>query len=198
MKQIMVDLDDTLVSFSEMFCDRWNRYVRKYNLKFIDTSKPFSINNITEYNILTSLKQFYNNNMILNHYDRCMEEIFEDETFYNNPYLTPEYYKIFNLLNTTFKNDNLILNTKVSTYEMMISKINLFKRMDSFNIFNQIILDMEKSWYHTPKPTHYDVMIDDAPHNIENYLEKNPNGIVYMPLREFNKHLKDNKRIIVL
>lgn len=52
---------------------------------------------------------------------------------------------------------------------------------------------------HTPKPTYYDVMIDDSPFNIENYLENNKNGIVYMPLKPFNNHLKDtNNRIIII
>lgn len=203
MKQVMVDLDDTLVSFSEMFCDRWNRYIRKQAPYFSGSYMNISLKDITEYDLLKSLNQFYQNNgckgthSLSSYFEDCLKEIFSDETFYNNPYLTPEYYNIFRLLKTTYKDDKIILHTKASTYEMMISKANLFKKYSDFDIFDEIIIDMEKGMNHTPKPTFYDVMFDDAPHNIENFLNKNPNGLVYMPVREFNKHLKNN-RIIYL
>ena len=200
----MVDLDDTLVSFSEMFCDRWNRYIRKYAPYFTGSYINVSLKDITEYDLLKSLKQFYQNNgckdtyFLSSYFENCLKEMFSDESFYNNPYLTPEYHNIFRLLKTTFKDDKLILHTKVSTYEMMISKAKWLNQNNDFKIFDEVIMDMETSSNHTPKPTYYDVMIDDAPHNIVTFLEKNLNGIVYMPLRPFNKHLKDNKRIIVL
>ena len=191
---VMVDLDDTLVSFSEMFCDRWNRYISQMAqyIPFYDRHKTLTLNDITEYNFLESLKKLYKyNNTVEHHFNKCVEELFADENLYDNPYLTPEFYRIINLLQTDFKNYKKVLNTKVSTPEMMISKAKLFKNNVYFQLFDEIIVDMEKGMNHSPKPTHYDVMIDDAPTNIKNYLEMNHNGIVYMPVRKFNEYILD-------
>ena len=66
--------------------------------------------------------------------------------------------------------------------------------------FDEIIFDVEFGIGHSEKPTHYDIMIDDSPKNIINYIEKNKKGTVLMPLREWNKYLVtqfvDNIRVI--
>ena len=57
---------------------------------------------------------------------------------------------------------------------MINSKTALFKQDNRFNLFDEIILDWERG-IHSPKPTHYDVIIDDSPYNIQHYLNNNPN-----------------------
>ena len=202
---VMVDLDDTLVSFSEMFCDAWNRYIRTRAQYFSGANTTFTINDITDYSFLNSLHNFYKNNKITGgeYLDSFVEHflneiLFVNESLYDNPYLTPEYHKIMKMLWNDFKGYKKILHTKVSSPEMMIAKAKLFKANEDFQIFDEIILDMEKGMDHSPKPTHYDVMIDDAPTNIVNYLERNHNGRVYMPLRKFNEHLQDYPRLEIL
>lgn len=205
MKTIMVDLDDTLVSFSEMFCDTWNRYIRTNARYFTGANHTFTIDDVCEYDFLKSLKKFYENKgvkglySIDDFYEHCMYNIiFIDDTFYDNPYLTPEFHKIFNMLMKNYKDYKKILHTKISTPEMMIAKAKLFKSNKQFDIFDEIIVDMEKGMNHTPKPFNYDVMVDDAPHNIDYYLKNNPSGIVYMPLRKYNESFKDMDRVIVI
>ena len=80
---------------------------------------------------------------------------------------------------------------------MSMSKLAFFKNDKRFEIFDEIILDMERG-EHSPKPYNYDIMIDDAPHNIEYYLENNKEGLVYMPMRPWNEKYKDNERVIIL
>jgi FMN phosphatase YigB (HAD superfamily) len=201
---VMVDLDDTLVSFSEMFCDAWNRYIRTRAQYFSGANTTFTINDITEYSFLNSLHNFYKNNKITGReyldsfVDHFLNEIlFVNESLYDNPYLTPEYHKIMKILWNDFKGYKKILHTKVSSPEMMIAKAKLFKANKDFQIFDEIILDMERG-EHSPKPYNYDVMVDDAPHNIEYYLENNKKGLVYMPVRPWNEKYKNNERVIIL
>lgn len=204
---VMVDLDDTLVSFSEMFCDAWNRYIRTKALYFSDSCITFTADDITEYSFLNSLRAFYKNKGIKNAMDLeafidhfINNILFTNDSLYDNPYLTPEYHKIMKMLWGDFRGYKKILNTKVSSPEMMIAKAKLIKNNKDFEIFNEIIVDMEKGMNHSPKPTHYDIMIDDSPNNIKHYLEMNHNGKVYMPVRKFNEYILDwdCKRVIPL
>ena len=83
----------------------------------------------------------------------------------------------------------IILNTKLNSLTMVKSKTNMLESLKLDTSFDEIIFDVECTIGHSEKPTHYDVMIDDSPKNITNYLNKNEKGIVMMPLREWNKHL---------
>lgn len=193
MKTIMVDLDDTIVAFSEMFVNKCNSLVSKY----YDNPERMKVEDIKEYSFANAfLKAF--EGLTYTDYENFVNEIFEDVTLYSSAIYTKESHKIFNLLNL-YKRDGykVILNTKVSTYTMSMSKLSFFKNDKRFEIFDEIILDMERG-EHSPKPYNYDVMVDDAPHNIEYYLENNKKGLVYMPVRPWNEKYKNNERVIIL
>lgn len=196
-KTMMVDLDDTIVSFSEMFINRLNSIMSSG--KFAVENKRFTIEDFQSYEIIDLFKQF-NQYQYINYqymYEQVCNEVFSDISFYKNPIFTLELPEIRKIICSNLNEYNIILNTKVSSLEMMMSKANLFKDYLLFNLFDEIIVDYEKG-SHTPKNTHYDIMIDDAPHNIENYLNKNDNGIVFMPLRPWNDHLKNHPRVNIL
>lgn len=210
MKTIMVDLDDTIVSFSEMFCDRWNQWVTLNHVNYLDSSLRLRLEDITEYNFTDSIYKFYKKDYINTDYqciffivDKFMNELFLDTSLYNYPYLTKDCKKIFNMLYNDFKDYHKVLHTKNSTLEMIVSKTNFIKQCQKeqildFSIFDKILFELETDHY--PKDTRlYDVIIDDSPKNIEYYLNNNKDGIVYMPLKPFNKHLHNSdKRIITL
>lgn len=193
MKTVMVDLDDTIVAFSEMFVNKCNAIISRH----FDFKKRMKVEDIKTYSFLYAFLNVYDK-LTENHYYEMLNEIFSDTSFYDNAIYTNESHKIFELL-YAYKNMGykLILNTKVSTFEMSMTKINLFKRDKRFDLFDEIILDMERG-EHSPKPHSYDMMIDDAPQNIENFLEHNKEGLVIMPLRPWNEKFKDNERVIIL
>lgn len=193
MKTIMVDLDDTLVSFSEMFVNKCNAIISRH----FDFKKRLKFEDIKSYSFIDAFLKVYDR-LSEKHYYEMLDEMFSDSSLYDNAIYTNESHKIFELL-YAYKNMGykLILNTKVSTFEMSMTKINLFKRDKRFDIFDEIILDMERG-EHSPKPHTYDMMIDDAPQNIENFLEHNKEGIVLMPLRAWNEKYKDNERVNIL
>lgn len=196
MKTVMVDLDDTIVAFSEMFVNRTNSIMSSG--RFI-TNERFGIDDFQSYDIIDMFKNKMTNPRVSYKtvYTKICDEIYADETFYKNPIYTKESLKIFKLLDSFKETHNLILNTKISTLEMAVSKSNLFKFDKRFNVFDRIILDLEKG-SHTPKPTDYDIMIDDSPYNIEEYLDKNKTGKIYMPLRPWNKQFEGHEQIIIL
>lgn len=193
MKKIMVDLDDTIVAFSEMFVNKCNSLVSKY----YDIHKRLKIEDITDYSFMNGFLEVFDE-LSQVEYSRILQEIFSDVTLYQNSIYTRESHTIFNMLERCKRQGyKLILNTKVSTYAMIESKTSLFRADKRFEMFDEIILDMERG-EHSPKSFEYDYMVDDAPHNIEYYLNNNPQGIVYMPLRPWNEKFKDNERVIIL
>lgn len=210
MKTIMVDLDDTIVSFSEMFCDRWNQWVTLNHGNYLDPSLRLRLEDITKYNYTDCIYELYkkhDENMDYQYVsfivDKFMNGLFLDTSLYNHPYLTKDCEKIFNLLYNNFKDYHKVLHTKNSTLEMIVSKTNFIKQCQKeqildFSIFDKILFELETD--HFPKDTRlYDVIIDDSPKNIEYYLNNNKDGKVYMPLKPFNKHLHNSdKRIITL
>ena len=197
-KTMMVDLDDTMVSFSEMFVNRVNSIISYGKFPAI-VDERLKIEDFQSYEIIDLFKKFDNYQYLDIEYlcDSICSEIFSDVNFYNNPIFTLELPAIKKLI-TRYKNEyKIILNTKVSSLEMVISKTKLFKEYALFDWFDEIIIDYEKGG-HTPKNTNYDIMVDDALHNIEYYLEQNKEGIVFMPLRPWNEQIKNHPRVNIL
>ena len=151
MKKIMVDLDDTIVAFSEMFVNKCNSLVSKY----YDIHKRLKIEDITDYSFMNGFLEVFDE-LSQVEYSRILQEIFSDVTLYQNSIYTRESHTIFNMLERCKRQGyKLILNTKVSTYAMIESKTSLFRADKRFEMFDEIILDMERG-EHSPKSFEYD------------------------------------------
>ena len=190
-KTLMVDLDDVIVSYSEMFVKKCNRIMEfTYN----ETEK-LDISDVVEYDFYKAFEKKFPT--LREEYNNVLETILTDSSMYIMPIYTKESRNVFDIINMYKNRDyKIILHTKVSTVEMIQSKCSLFKHDPRFNVFDEIILDWEKG-LHSPKPYHYDVIIDDSPYNIQHYLENNPNGEVYMTLRPWNSKYVNSKVMII-
>lgn len=198
MKTVMVDFDDTLVSFSEMFVNRINSYISKN--KYFPYDRRLKIEDIQNYDFYQGFKTLLDGSRLDSKYlyNLYCNYIFDDEHFYDNAIFTPEYFSIMKIIQDYKNRDyKIILNTKCSSTQMIRSKANFIDSNEDFKIFDEFIIDMEKG-AHMPKNTHYNVMIDDAPHNIENYIKENPQGLLYMPLRPWNKQFMDKIMVNVI
>jgi len=201
MKKIMVDLDDTLVSYSEMFINRANTVIGSYQ-EYPDIILKHEDIEDYDFEVLFNRKIpndkiWYTPKTLLK---KVIESVYTDESFYLNPIWTKECKTIFKMIMDWRINEDvhIELNTKVSTPEMIVAKSRLFKKDPRFNYFDNIIIDLDKGWIHKSKRTDYDIMIDDSPTIIRNYLENNPNGKVIMPLRKWNECFVGTPRVEVL
>lgn len=201
MKKIMVDLDDTLVSYSEMFINRANSIIGSKQ-EFPDLK--LSADDIQDYDyevlfnkVIPTTEFWYSPKSLMN---MVTKSIYSDELFYLNPVYTKEAKTIFKMIIDKRVSEDCFfeLNTKVSTTTMVIAKAKLFDKDKRFDYFNNIIIDLDHNSVHSGKRTDYDMIIDDSPYIIKNYLEKNPNGKVLMPLRNWNKCLVGTPRVEVL
>ena len=73
-------------------------------------------------------------------------------------------------------------------------------------LFNRIFMNFDiltlelikgKEIITSTKKSHYSVIIDDSPSVVEHYLKENQEGIVYLPIRNYNSYLvnKHQERI---
>lgn len=196
MKSLMIDLDDTLVSFTDLFVYKANKMISRekmYKHERLETS------DFTTYDLKSGFEKHWKNMPPNNQqaiYTHCFNEIMKDEDLYDDIQLSQDYDKIMDIAMKYKRNGyKIVLNTKVITKEMLIAKSKfIHENMNLFQGFDNIVLDYETGVIE-PKPYYYDVMIDDSPKNIEYYLEKNKTGMAYMPKRCWNKHLEGRERI---
>lgn len=98
----------------------------------------------------------------------------------------------------------IICHTKVSSEQMRKSKEEMFDSLLFKNIFDDIVIEyiQGKKVIFSTKDYHYDVIVDDSPYVIEDYLKNNKEGKVYLPVTEYNKFLLDKEeykdRILIL
>lgn len=194
-KTVMVDFDDCLVDFTQMFLDRANKWLCEDFKKLKDYGKVITKKDIFDYDYRVVFGRYFEDYHLSYELGRMvcekyLKKCFDDETFYNNFIPTPEMTEIFSMIaDFKVKDYRIILNTKVNSLKMVKSKTNLIEKHQFDSFFDEIIFDVECQIGHTEKPTHYKIMFDDSPKNITNYLTKNKTGTVYMPVREWNKHL---------
>lgn len=203
-RTVMVDLDDTLIDFTNMFLQRAKKlfyeshrdYIVSNNLSYDVSSNWLTRDDIFNYDYRIVFEQYYEKQFGFDKEtgrkdcEAFLNACFDDITFYNYVLLTPEFYKVLDYIKV--KQDEgykIILNTKLNSLTMVKSKTNMLESLKLDKCFDEIIFDVECRIGHSEKPHHYDIMIDDSPKNITNYLNKNEKGIVMMPLREWNKHL---------
>ena len=206
-KTIMIDLDDTLIDFTNMFLQRaknlfyegHRNYIISNNLSDEISSNWLTRDDIFNYDYRIVFEQFYENQFGFEKEtgrkdcELMLNACFSDINFYNYVILTPEFYRIMDYIKDKREEGyKIILNTKVNSLTMVKSKVNMLESLKLDASFDEIIFDVECTIGHSEKPTHYDVMIDDSPKNIINYLNQNKKGIVMMPLRRWNKHLLED------
>lgn len=177
---IMVDLDNTLVNFTQMF---FNFIKNKFGYDFNE-------NDLDTYDFNVLFKKQINDNIISSFYN----ELYQYPTFYQEYFkYTDEYEKITDILNFYKKqNYNIELHTKCSTQIMVESKMKFLEE----HIINKISFDLisfdvvkGKEIITSTKNLYYDIIIDDSPFVVEYYLKNNKEGKVYLPVRKYNKFL---------
>ena len=192
MKEIMVDLDNTLVNFTQMMF----KYVEE---KF---GYHFEENELDDYDFS---KLFYKKGCSKEEIYNFFNNLYKEENLYIERIIyTKEYNNIINIINDMrMKGYKITCHTKVSSIEMKKSKERMFEIFFK-DIFDEINIEFieGKRVIYTTKDSHYDYIIDDSPYIIEDYLQNNKNGKVLLPLRNYNKFLLENSnykdRIILL
>ena len=175
---IMVDLDNTLVNFTNMFFKFIkNKFGYEFNENDLETY-DFSILFKTKINDENIIKEFF-------------DMLYEYSNFYNEYFkYTKEYQKIVDILKFYKKQNYTIeLHTKCSTQIMVESKLRFLENHITDDIcFDMISLDLVKGKeiITSTKNIYYDFVIDDSPSVVEYYLENNRDGKVYLPLRKYN------------
>ena len=206
-KTIMIDLDDTLIDFTSMFLYKAKNlfyeghrdYIVSNNLSDEVSNNWLTRDDIFNYDYRIVFEQYYEKQFGFEKEtgrkdcELMLNACFSDINFYNCVILTPEFYRIMDYIKDKQKEGyKIILNTKVNSLTMVKSKVNMLESLKIDSSFDEIIFDVECTIGHSEKPTHYDVMIDDSPKNIINYLNQNKKGIVLMPLRRWNKYLLED------
>lgn len=178
---IMVDLDNTMVNFTQMF---FNYIKDKFGYKFEE-------NELNTYDFSVLFKSYGLNDVIIKNFFTLT---YNDKNFYKDYYIfTNEYKKIIEILNFYKKqNYEIELHTKCSTDVMVDSKFNFIKDIlckdFQFDIITLELVEGKKIISST-KNTHYDLIIDDSPSIVEYYLDNNDKGKVLLPLRKYNEYL---------
>ena len=193
-KIMMVDLDNTIISFVHPFIKRLNDLFQRG--WFENVYKRVEVNDVKEYEFSELFKELGFKDYKKVCKEAC-EEIAKDVTFYDDPVFMPELNAIVKLMEDNKDEYRIVLNTKVMSLPMMQSKVNFIKNCSLFDLFDEIIIDYEKGG-HTPKDYKCDILIDDAPMNIETFLNSCENGLVYLPLWNYNKKFVNNERVKVL
>lgn len=179
-KCVMVDLDNTLVDFTSMFFhyikDNFGYDFDGKELKTYDFAPFFKSKGLEDEEIRKFFVKLYN------------------EPHFYKDYLTttPEYFHIMTLLNYYKKQGyDIELHTKCSTDVMIESKIELLKNKIGCEHFDILTLELikGKEIITSTKKSHYGVIIDDSPSVVEHYLKENQEGIVYLPIRNYNLYL---------
>jgi len=207
--KVLVDLDDTIVDFSQFFMNKLNemiitKYSGTFYKKYESLPYPFTVDMNIDYDYRVMLRQYLTEYDAQEIFEAVLDSLFSDVSLYTKPIFTKEAYKLIEMFRSwrinEYKNNVkyiITLHTKVNSYKMIESKGKLFDLYpEIFNIFDRIIIDLEG--VHSAKPTNYDILIDDSPKNIKAFLEKNPSGKVFLPLRQWNKECQYNERVEIL
>lgn len=184
-KTLLLDYDNTICDFVEIFCTHWNKLYPDNILKTED---------ISEYNLY--------NCIIKKGYDISkLEKFWKESNLYQETYFDCKKREDVLYLARWFKENGyyIELNTMCGTEEMVISKTKkLYSDIELLEIADKITITITNNFDLVSKPTFYDVVIDDNPQYIEKYLKEHKNGLAFMPKWIYNKHLIPRKGIIAI
>ena len=193
MREIMIDLDNTLVNFTQML---FNHIEEKFGYHFEE-------NDVVDYDFSVL---FCKHGCSREEIYKFFESIYSDETLYTKQLVLSKYFdKILEYIKIWKDLDyKIVCHTKVSSDQMRKSKEEMFDRLLFKNVFDNIIIEyiQGKKVIFSTKDSHYDIIVDDSPYIIEDYLKNNKEGKVYLPVTEYNKFLLDKEeykdRILML
>lgn len=181
----MIDFDNTIVNLNKQVIDYINKRFNK-NIT-TDDIDDYVLNNV-----------FSDNGLSGNEVYNVLEDIFTHDDIYYNIKKMENYDNILNIV-MFFKNYGLrvILNSHCMNSGLMCYKLNFLKENmpELYNLIDSFLFSKPENGIWKDKDYHYDVVIEDNPDYIKNYLEKNTSGIVIKQDWKYNNHLKD-KRII--
>lgn len=176
-KTIMVDIDGTLIDFVTMFFDKiYDYFGIKLNPK-----------DCIDYNFNVSFKKMGIPEEVYKNFYKIWNTYVEYNGFYAIPVFTNDYFNIMQFLKKYKEQDyKIILNSKCPTEVMLNSKKNFIEKELPDNIFDEIIYDQNLLNY---KPFNYDIIVEDNPFYIEEYIKRNPKGKVWLVEQPYNTYL---------
>lgn len=190
MKRILLDYDNTICDFNRMLVEKWKTLGGEYKehlLKYED---------ITEYSLENCVHKLgYTKEKAA----ELINNFWNIESLYQTTYFDSKYrHSVISLLKELKEQDVYIeLNTICNTFEMTISKMFKFKEdKELTSLVDNTVINTCTLYNKFKKSTDYDIVIDDNPNYIIHYLEEKPNGIIYMPIWNYNEFLIENKKII--
>ena len=176
MKTVMVDFDNTLVDFNFMFKKVLSYY---YNI-------DYTVYPILEYDLSKFLSRWWSEEEI----PEVFDQVFHYKDFYYPLYLSPYFGNIIDKIKLyRDKGYKIVLYSKCPNSLMKEAKTRAIQNVSLNKLFDEMILEITDGLHKPLKPTDYQVIIDDSPSVIENYLQKNKRGKVYLPLCPYNEYL---------
>ena len=192
MNTVLLDYDNTICNFSKGMFEKWNL------LPEFNQYCKVKLSDIVDYKLHYCLNRL---GLDINKALDLLDKFWHIENVYQDHYYDM-YCKdsILQLLQKLRKDRYFIeLNTLCPSEELILSKIkristddDLIKSVDDIHIK---LFDGRLSSY---KSFDYDIVIEDNPMYIEEYLKHNKYGKVYMPLWKYNEYLVNNDRITVI
>lgn len=176
-KTIMVDVDGTLIDFVTMFFDKIYDY---FGIKL-------NPEDCVDYNFNVFFKKMGIPEEVYKNFYKIWNTYVEYNGFYAIPVFTNEYFNIMQFLKK-YKEQGykIILNSKCPTEVMLNSKKKFIEKELPDNIFDEIIYDQNLLNH---KPFNYDIIVENNPFYIEEYIKRNPKGKVWLVEQPYNTYL---------
>lgn len=191
MKKILLDYDNTICNLSKGMFERWNN-LKEFNKVFI------SLSDITEYNLVNCL---HNRGYSIEEAKSMLDKFWKQKNIYQDNYYDMFYKQIILSFLKRFKEDEYFieLNSLCPSKEFLISKIQRISEDGALlDVVDSININLFNGNPNKLKSFDYDIIFEDNPIYIEEYLKNNTNGIVFMPLWKYNEHLKGTQRIYII
>ena len=195
MSRLLLDYDNTICNFSQMMCNRWNK-ITVHSFE----EHPFYIEDVKDYSLHKCLlDKGYDKQTV----DFLIDNFWFTPNIYQEEYIDMPCREIILKIVKEFSSlgYEIVLHTMCCSNEMAISKLEkLYKDYDLLKYVSEIKLDLLVDKKNYIKDTDYDVVIDDNPIFIKEYLEKNPTGVAFVPKWIYNDvaGINDNKRITMI
>lgn len=183
MRKVLLDYDNTICDFNRIMIEKWKTLPGLYQ------KYPFNYEDINLYSLQTCLQNKGYSEEIAN---KLILDFWKVTNLYQDVYFDMNcrgviLQMIQNLKNAGYK---IELNTVCNTLCMADSKIKrLEEDKELYELMDNIVITVLPDNQILDKPTDYDIIIEDNPRFIQRYLNENKNGLVYMPVWEYNKHL---------